>query len=142
MIYVQAKQAEQPYLVSIGEEVEAIIQRLRERQISARMALEQIEGKAQEAVEAEAEQQRSHLPGKAFAFLWVLRGYGIPNAEAKAREVERILDTYPGWPYSQKIEQTVRVALYRALVDQVKGGTSQLTEAVNNLLKMHRTVMG
>jgi type I restriction enzyme R subunit len=142
MIYVQAKQAEQPYLVSIGEEVEAILQRLRERQISARMALEQIESKAQEAVEAEAEQQRSHLPGKAFAFLWVLRGYGIPDAEAKAREIERILDTYPGWPYSQKIEQTVRVALYRALVDQVKGGTSQLTEAVNNLLKMHRTVMG
>jgi type I restriction enzyme R subunit len=141
MAHVQANQGDQPYLVSIGEEVEAIIRRLRERQISVQMALRQIQAKAEEAVQAEAEQRRSHLPGKAFAFLWVLRGYGIPDAEAKAREIEGILDAYPGWPYNQKIEQAVRFALHRALWDPVKGA-AQRTEAVNNLLKMHRTVMG
>ena len=119
----------------------AIIQKLRERQISAQMALEQLQSKADEAIQAEAEQQRSDLPGKAFAFLWVLRGYGMPDAEAKAQEIEGILDTYPGWPYSEKIERTVRTELYRALKDQGQGGAEQLKEIVDNLLKMHRTVM-
>ena len=32
-------------------------------------------------------------------------------------------------------------AVYRALKDEVKGGAGPLTEAVDNLLKMHRTVM-
>ncbi len=64
----------------------------------------------------------------------------MPDAEAKAQEVEGILDTYPGWPYSEKIERTVRMELYRALMGQ--GSAAQLKEAVDNLLKMHRTVVG
>ncbi len=140
--HIQARQADQPYLVSIGEEVEAIIQRLRDRQISVQLALEQIQTKAEEVVEAEAEQRRGNLPGKAFAFLWVLRGYGMPDPEAKAREVEGIMDKYPGWPYSQKIERTARMELYRALKGRVPGGPARLKEAVDNLLKMHRTVSG
>jgi type I restriction enzyme R subunit len=139
--HVQRNQDEQPYLVSIGEEVEAIIRRLHERQISAQTALQQIQAKAQEAVQAEAEQRSSRLPGKAFAFLWVLRGYGLADAEAKAQEIEAILDGCPGWPYNQRIEQTVRLALHRALRDDVPGAARR-TEAVNNLLRMHRTVMG
>ncbi len=140
MAHIEARQDEQPYLLSIGEAVEAIVQRLRQRQVSAELALQQIQAKAREAIEAEAEQQRSNLPGKAFAFLWVLRGFGVTHAEAKAQEIARILDTYPGWRYSQKIEQTVRISLYRALKDQVTGGAGPLKEAVDNLLKMHRTV--
>jgi hypothetical protein len=81
------------------------------------------------------------LPGKAFAFLWVLRGFGVADAEAGAQQVERILDAYPGWPYNKKIERTARINLYRALKDQVKGGAGPLKEAVDNLLQMHRTVM-
>jgi hypothetical protein len=140
MTHIEARQDERPYLLSIGEEVEAIVQGLRQRQISAELALQQMQAKAREAIEAEAEQQRSNLPGKAFAFLWVLRGFGVTHAEAKAQEIERILDAYPGWRYSQKIEQTVRINLYRALKDQVEGGAGPLKEAVDNLLKMHRMV--
>ena len=81
----------------------------------------------------------SNLPGKAFAFLWVLRGFGVTDAEAQAQQVERILDTCPGWPYSQTIERTLRIKLYSRLKDEVE--KTRLKEVVDNLLKMHRTVM-
>jgi type I restriction enzyme R subunit len=139
--HVEAQREEHPYLVSIVEEVEAIIQRLRERQISVELALQQVQARAEEAVEAQAEQRQSQLPGKAFAFLWVLRGFGVADPEARAQEIEAILDNYPGWPYSQRIERTVRMELYLALKDHVKGGAGPLTEAVSNLLMMHRAVM-
>jgi len=88
---------------------------------------------------AEEEQLDRAMPGKAFAFLWVLRGFGVPDPEQQARGIEETLDAYPGWPYSEKIERTLRIKLYTALKDQV--ATEQLKEAVDNLLKMHRTVM-
>ncbi len=142
MAHIEARQEEQPYLISIGEEVEAIIERLRQRQISAQAALQQVQARTAEAVEAEAEQRRSNLPGMAFAFAWVLRGLGVPEAgaEAQAQHVGAILARYPGWPYSAKIERAARIELYKTLKDQVPA--TQLKPAVDNLLKMHRTVTG
>jgi hypothetical protein len=81
--------------------------------------------------------------------LWVLRGFGVPDAEGKAREVGEICDRYPGWPYNQKIEGALRTKLYVALKDDVRTSVlretrdpSPLKEAVDNILKMHRAVMG
>jgi len=140
--HIQDRREDQPYLVSIGEEVEAIIQRLRERQISVELALHQVREKVEQAVAAEEEQRSRDIPGKTFAFLCVLRGFGVADSEPRAREVERVLDEYPGWPYSQQIERAVRIELYRALMDQVEGGALPLTQVVADLLKMHRMVMG
>jgi type I restriction enzyme R subunit len=137
--HIEEVSEQHPYLVSIGNEVEAIIQRLRERQISVELALEQVQEKIGQAMAAEEEQLDRAMPGKAFAFLWVLRGFGVPDPEQEARGIEETLDSYPGWPYSEKIERTLRIKLYTALKDQV--AAEQLKEAVDNLLKMHRTVM-
>ena len=95
-----------------------------------------------DTVAAESAQAESDLPGPAFAYLWVLRGHGVADAKAKAEEVRALLDAHPTWPYSGKVERAVRLALFKALKDDVSGGAARLVEAVGNLLKMHRTVLG
>ena len=130
-----------PYLVSIGEEVEAILTRLRERQISAQMALEQMQAKAEEIARAQDEQEQSDLSGTAFALFWVLQAQGLPDAEAKAREVEEILEDHPYWPYNKKVERQARVALYKALRGSLGNDAARLRETVDHLMTMHRTVL-
>jgi type I restriction enzyme R subunit len=63
LAHVAERREQHPYLVSIVEEVEAIIERLRQRQISVKLALEQVQAKAQEAVAAQEEQARTDMPG-------------------------------------------------------------------------------
>ncbi len=164
MAHVEQNQAEQPYLVSIGDEVETIIQRLRDRQLSAQAALQQVQAKVEEAVRAEEEQQRSHLPGQAFAYSWVLKSFGRADAGRKAVEVEAALEQFPDWPYNPRTEREARLALYRLLQEparppgEIKEDPAAYTvsppparepdspalkrEIVDNLLKMHRAVMG
>ena len=161
-VHIEAHQTDQPYLVSLSDEVENILQRLRDRQISVQTALEQLQGKAEEMVQAGQAQQHSQLPTQAFALSWVLKGFGLTGSDSAAVEVLQTLDKFAGWPYNKKLEREARLALYRILQgalgqetarikeepaaysasgESVSDEAAKLKELVDNLLKMHRLVL-
>jgi type I restriction enzyme R subunit len=154
IVHIEQHQQEQPYLISIGERVEEIIRRLRERQISVQAALEQLQALAEEAVSAQAQQARSDLTSEEFALFWVLKGQGVVSPETAARAAHRILAEHPGWPYNRGLERNVRLELYKELKLSPPGvirdersemqaearRASALRETVDHLLKMHRVV--
>lgn len=144
VLHIEQFQGEQPYLISIGEEVEGIIQRLRDRQISVETALSQLQTKVTEAAESQEEQRSSTLSGRAFALFWVMRSYQISDDHARDRapEIEAVIERYPGWAYSPKMESEMRLNLYRWLREPLKSNPSQMVEVVNNLLRMYGTVQG
>jgi type I restriction enzyme R subunit len=152
MVHIEQYQQEQPYLISIGEQVEAVIQRLQDRQISVQAALEQLGDLAEEAVTAEAQQAESDLTSGEFALYWVLKGQGVASPEAAARTAHRILAEHPGWPYNAGLERKVRLELYKVLklpqrvlreqseMQAEARRASALKETVDNLLRMQRMV--
>ncbi len=152
MVHIEQHQHEQPYLISIGERVEAVIQRLQDRQISVQGALEQLGTLAEEAVTAEAQQAESDLTSGEFALYWVLKGQGVASPDTTARAVHRILAEHPGWPYNAGLERKVRLELYKVLklpqrtlreqseMQAEARRASALKETVDNLLRMQRTV--
>jgi len=155
-VYIEAHQQAQPYLISIGEEVEAVIQRLRDRQIGVQAALEQLTALTEQAVAAREEQAESDLGSGEFALYWVLRGQGVVSPETTARAVHRILAEHPGWPYNPGLERRVRLELYKILRPQPQPErvtrdepaemqvearrVSALKETVDHLLRMSRVV--
>ncbi len=126
--HIEANEANQPYLIPIADEVEEIIQRLRERQIGVTEALNALQETSEKAVQAEAERKKSSLEDRAFAISWILKGYDLPDTEARAVEIQATIDKYPGWPYNQKLEREVRLALYRLLMGQVAAGSPRVAE--------------
>jgi type I restriction enzyme R subunit len=142
MAHVEQHQAQRPYLISIGEEVEAILEQLHDRQISAQLALQRMRAAADQTARADEEQQQSDLPGPAFALYWVLRGSGVPVPRARAREVERVLDAHSDWPYNEQVRRQARTRLYKLLMDDLGRDAARLKEVVDHLLRMHRTVSG
>ncbi len=126
--HIEANAATQPYLIPIADEVEAIIQQLKGRQISVTEALTGLQAQSEKTAQAEEARQKSDLEDKAFALSFVLKDYAVPDSEARAVQVQAIIDQYPGWPYTQKLEREVRLALYRLLKDQVGAGQSRLSE--------------
>jgi len=97
-IYIKQNQREQPYLIPLGEQVEEVIRRLRERLISVQTALEQLNGLTEQSVAAEAEQAESDLSGEEFALYWVLKGQRVPDPKEAARTVQQTWPSIPADP--------------------------------------------
>jgi len=154
IVHIEKHEQEQPYLIPIGERVEAVIQQLRERQISVQTALTQLEDLAEEAVTAAAQESESDLSRGEFALYWVLKGQGVLNPKEAAREAYRILAAHPGWPYNAALERQVRLELYKVLkltrpksmaeepgeMQAEARRASALRETVDNLLRMQKVV--
>jgi len=154
VIHIEEHQEEQPYLISIGEQVEAIIRRLHERQISVQAALQQLQAKSSQVMAVQEEQATSDLTPGEFAVFCVLRGYKVLEPHKTAQAVQKILDARPNWPYNAKLESTVRLELYKlinlpasakrgAAADRGEEDVSvaQRVETVNDVLRMHRMLL-
>ncbi len=116
---VQDEASRAPYLLTIGERAEAIIEAFKKRQVSTQEALTRLEELIEEINEAEREQGERGISGEAFATLWILKQQGIAIAEADkiAREMGGILKRYPHWQMSDKQTRQVRRQLY-SMLDQ------------------------
>ncbi len=149
-IHIEEHRREQPYLVSIGERVEAVIQALRDRQISVKSALTQMTDFSEEAVAAREAQETSDLSREEFTLFWVLKAQAVRDPEGAARDVERILAEHAGWPYNAGLERRARAEIYRVLLSErgTRGmaetaegyEAGRLKETVDNLLRMHEMI--
>jgi type I restriction enzyme R subunit len=147
--HVQEHLDEAPYLLSIGEEVEQIIEQLRQKQISARTALETLETKAQQIVTTDEERAASPLDNLAFALRTTVRAARAlatleeADGDALAQDLAAYLKEHAGWRHNPKIEQAVRMYVYKKLLPYVPKPfkPDAVTSIVNDVLKMHRITL-
>jgi len=111
---VEEEASRAPYLLSIGERAESIIEAFKRRQISTQEALRQLEKLVHEINEAEREQAARGIAGEPFTVLWLLKQEGVEasDAEVVAAEMARTFHDYPHWRTSRGQERKVRRELY------------------------------
>lgn len=137
--HIQRRVEKQPYLLSISEEIEKIITRLKERQTSVETALQDLTKQAQQIAASEEEQMRSGLNKEEFSIFWILRSHEVSSPEKLAGRIYKDIVEHKEWPYNEKLERTLRRNLYKLLLKSTP--KNQLVELVNNLLKMHRILI-
>ena len=106
-----------PFLFSIAERAQAIIDAFKERQLITQEALRQLEELIDEMGKAEDVQKSTGLGSEAFAVLWLVEKEGIPRdkAETAARAMAAAFTKYPFWHKSEDQARRVRASLYDAL---------------------------
>ena len=143
--FIQQHREANPYLESLATEVDAVIEQLRQRQISATTALQQLQGKAEQAMTAQDERQASPLDNLAFSLRMTLRANLPPDAQvgdkvdAMAGDIAAYLRGNDGWRHSQQLESQVRMELYRRLLAVLPRPVdpSDVKRMVDDLLTMH-----
>ncbi len=141
--HIQDHIDEQPYLVSIGEEVERVIEQLRQRQISVETALAELEKQAQQVAQAQEEQSGSSLDNLAFSLRMVLRGSQLVapsngDVDTLASGMSQYLKENEGWRFNPQLKSKVRLEMYRRLMPYVQPFDAQRANTVvNDLMKMH-----
>lgn len=135
---VQMDAAMAPYLFSIGERAEAIIEAFKQRQISAQEALKQLKELIRQINEAEEEQAKRNIKGEPFAIMWLLKQQGVSSDDAEkiAAEMATILQKYPHWKSSEKQARPVRKKLYQLL--EGKTAAKEVPQVVDKIMSVIR----
>lgn len=149
VIYIDENKERQPFLISISEKIEEIIDQLRERQRSVESALGDLAKLAEEIDASKEEQEKSGLSKEEFSIFWILRSYGVDNPEVMTKRIYEGMEKQEEWFYNEKIERRLRMSLYRLLQPRKAEAieqapfyvTRKLSEMVNNILKMHRILV-
>lgn len=134
---VREKLAQSPFLLSIGERADKVIQAYENRQINTQSALEQLEQIAQECVDAESAHQRLDVDENTFAIYTVLKQV-VENLDVEqARAINTIYSNFPDYQWDERQETELRTEIYAAL-HPIAGSVKQTIEVTNNLLKLQR----
>jgi type I restriction enzyme R subunit len=113
----EADGARAPYLFSIAERVQAILDAFKARQVTSQEALKQIEQYIEEIHKAEAGRRNTGLGSEAFAVLWLVEKEKVARdkAGAAAKIMTAAFEKYPHWHRSEEQYRRVRASMYDAL---------------------------
>ena len=135
---MQTEAATAPYLFSIGELAEAIVEAFKQRQISTQEALKRLKELIRQINEAEKEQAEQGITGEPFAIMWLLKQQGVPSDDAEkiAADMATNLQMYPHWKSSDKQARPVRRKLYQLL--EGKMPAKQVPQVVKRIMSVIR----
>lgn len=119
-LFIEKEVNSSPYLVSIGERAEEIIKQYKDRQMTTQDALEQLKILIKEINQARKEQIEKGMNINVFSIYWILKKENINGAEKLAYEVEKAMNNYPYWKFSESQERDLRKRLITILVSSTK----------------------
>ena len=127
-----------PYLVSIGERAESILENLDDRQVTTTAAMQEMARLAREGLEAEAERERLGLDEATFAVLLELRraGLGGDDARVLAVTLNSVFVTYPDFRDNPTQRRSLKADLYKQLLPAV--GKGKMVETAEALVRARR----
>ncbi len=129
--------AAKPFLLSIGERAEAVIEAFQARQQTAQQALEALKTLIDEINTAEHEFAQQGLAAETFTVYWLLHQHrGVPKATARAvaGDLIQTFAEHPYWATSERQQRELRRALYKVLVQH--GLRENLAETVGRLMEV------
>jgi type I restriction enzyme R subunit len=135
-VTVQETGAAKPFLLSIGERAEKLVEAYEDRQVTTRQALLEFQKLAREATEADAERQRLGLDENTFAIHKTV-GETDNGFDAKqAKGINGLFEQFPDYRWNKHQESKLRTELYKTLRPLV--GTEKMIEVANRLLRLQR----
>lgn len=147
--HIQEHSEDSPYLHSIGEEVERIIEQLHLRQISVQTAIDELTERATRITGMDDAQAASDLDGLSFTLGITLRAAGsfseLSDAELDvlAATIGAYLQANEGWRFNKTLESSVRTELWKQLLLHMPKPVNpgQVKIVTDNLLKMHQLTL-
>jgi len=130
--------SEQPYLIPLGERVEAVLEFFGDRQLSTNEALAELETLIQEYLDAKKERENLAVDEHTFAVYQILKQRSVAKGEALAiaRELHRVFATFPEYRDNPSQLRLLKAELYKHLLKAV--GKKEMVETADRLMRVAR----
>lgn len=125
--------ANDPFLISIGEQAAIVQQSYEDRHLSTQQALVAFERLAQQIIDAEAERQALGLTANAFAIYTTLRAFSSDLTAEHARSLDGMFAAFPDYQWNQQQASALRSQLYAQLKPLLAASFIAATNALMNV---------
>jgi len=126
-----------PYLVSIGERAETVVELYDDRQISTQEALNRLEKVIEEINQAKKEQAEKNFDPREFTVYWILKKEEIENADTLAVQIEDAFKQNSNWQENAKEARELTASLYKILLKCMD--KDKAVALVDKMLKIGRS---
>ena len=126
-----------PYLISIGERAETIVELYDDRQISTQEALSRLEKIIEEINQAKKEQAEKDFEAREFTVYWILKKEEIQNADDLAVQIEDAFKQNSNWRENAKEARELTASLYKILLKCMD--KDKAVALVDKILKIGRS---
>jgi len=127
---------ESPYLLSIGEKADAVIQLYKDRQKTTQETLAELKIIIEEINAARLEQEKRNIPMEEFSIFWLLNKTDIGDPEIKAHEMKSILNHYPHWRTSEQQARDVKQELYTVILQSGTRDIKEIKKIVDQIMSV------
>lgn len=127
---------ESPYLLSIGEKADAVIQLYKDRQKTTQETLAELKKIIEEINIARLEQEKRNIPIEEFSIFWLLNKTSISDPEIKAHEMKIILNHYPHWRTSEQQARDVKQELYTVILQSGTRDIKEIKKIVDQIMSV------
>ena len=125
-----------PYLISIGERAEVVVELYDDRQISTQEALTRLEKIIEEINQAKKEQTEKNFDAQKFTVYWILKKEEIENADELAVQIDGAFSQNPDWRVNAKEARELTAHLYKILLKTID--KDKAVALVDKILKIGR----
>ncbi len=132
--HIKKEASKSPYLISIGEKVELIVELYKQRQKNTQQTLEELKKLTEDINSAKKEQIEKNMSTEIFAIYWILKKEGFTKAEEMANKMQDVLENNPYWYKSDMQEKTFRQELYKVLLSSGEADTEKVFSVVSKII--------
>jgi len=125
-----------PFLISIGERAEVVVELYDNRQISTQEALTRLEKIIEEINQAKKEQAEKNFDAQRFTVYWILKKEEIENADELTVQIDGAFSQNPHWCENAKEARELTANLYKILLKAVD--KDKAVALVDKILKIGR----
>jgi len=126
----------QPYLISIGEKAQTVIELYDDRRIMTLEALKRLEEIIREINQARKEQTEKNFDVNTFTIYWLVNKSGISKPDTLAVKINDIFEVYPNWRLNSEEKRELTTQLYKILLKEIN--KTKAVELVEKILKLER----
>ena len=123
-----------PYLFSISEKAENIINSYKQRQINTQEALDKLRKLSEEFINAKKSQKDSGMSKEEFSIYWLLNQENVEVSKELAPKLNDIFFQYPHWKVSEQHERLVKQNLLKLLVS-LQFPAEKMLELVEKIMR-------
>ena len=139
---VETDAEDSPYLLSIGEKADAIIQMYKDRQKTTQDTLAELKQIVEEINAALEEQKRRNMPADEFSIFWILQKTGLRDSDKFAHDMRGILRSYPHWRTSEQQEREVKQKFYSIFIHSGTTDIKSIRKSIDQILNVLRRAAG
>ena len=134
--FIDDNQDTQPYLISIGEKTQTVIELYDDRRIATLEALKRLEEIIREINQARREQTEKNFDVNTFTIYWLVNKSGISKPDTLAVKINDIFEVYPNWRLNSEEKRELTTQLYKILLKEENN--TKAVELVEKILKLER----